>query len=214
MQNGADAVYLGYGDFNARRNAKNFTEEEFRNAVRYCHARGVKVYLTLNTLLFDREFPAAADVVTLASTIGIDAVLVQDLGVLQMVRSVAPDLPVHASTQMSIHNTDGALAARDLGLSRVVLAREMTKDQIAAVCAIDGLETERIRPRCPLYALQRAVLHERPHRRTQRQPRHLCPALPPALHPRHQPQSVSPESEGHEPFRPHSGSFATWALPA
>ena len=142
VQNGADAVYLGYGDFNARRNAKNFTEEEFRNAVRYCHARGVKVYLTLNTLLFDREFPAAADVVTLASTIGIDAVLVQDLGVLQMVRSVAPDLPVHASTQMSIHNTDGALAARDLGLSRVVLAREMTKDQIAAVCAIDGLETE------------------------------------------------------------------------
>ncbi len=142
VQNGADAVYLGYGDFNARRNAKNFTEEEFRAAVAYCHAREVRVYLTLNTLLFDRELAAAAKVVALADEIGVDALLVQDLGVLQMVRAVAPDLPVHASTQMTVHNTDGALAAKALGLSRVVLAREMTREQIAAVCAIEGLETE------------------------------------------------------------------------
>lgn len=142
VQNGADAVYLGYGDFNARRNAKNFTDGELREAVRYCHLRGVKVYLTLNTLLFDREFPAAAKVAALASETGVDALLVQDLGVLRMVRAVAPDLPLHASTQMSIHNVDGALAAKRLGLSRVVLAREMTKEQIAAVCAIEGLETE------------------------------------------------------------------------
>lgn len=142
VQNGADAVYLGYGDFNARRNAKNFSEEEFREAVHYCHAREVKVYLTLNTLLFDREFSAAAKVVALASEIGVDALLVQDLGVLQMVRTVAPDLPIHASTQMTIHNTDGARAAQALGLSRVVLSREMTQGEIAAVCAINGLETE------------------------------------------------------------------------
>ncbi len=142
VQNGADAVYLGYGDFNARRNAKNFTEEEFRAAVAYCHAREVRVYLTLNTLLFDRELPAAAEVVRLANEIGVDALLVQDLGVLQMVRAVAPDLPIHASTQMTVHNTDGALAAKALGLSRVVLSREMTREEIAAVCAIEGLETE------------------------------------------------------------------------
>ena len=142
VQNGADAVYLGYGDFNARRNAKNFTEEEFRAAVAYCRARDVRVYLTLNTLLFDRELADAARVVALASEIGVDALLVQDLGVLQMARSVAPDLPLHASTQMTVHNTDGALAAKALGLSRVVLSREMTREEIAAVCAIDGLETE------------------------------------------------------------------------
>ena len=142
VQNGANAVYLGYGDFNARRNAKNFSEEEFRDAVRYCHARDVKVYLTLNTLLFDREFAPAAKVVALASEIGVDAVLVQDLGVLQLVRDTAPDLPIHASTQMSIHNTDGARVAKAMGLTRVVLAREMSREQIEAVCAIEGLETE------------------------------------------------------------------------
>ena len=142
VQNGADAVYLGCGDFNARRNAKNFTQEELYAAVRYCHLRGVKVYLTLNTLLFDREFPAAAQFIAYAAKAGIDAVLVQDLGVLRMVRAVAPELPCHASTQMSIHNADGARAAKALGLSRVVLAREMPAEEIAAVCAIEGLETE------------------------------------------------------------------------
>ena len=115
VQCGADAVYLGFGAFNARRNAKNFTEAEFRAAVRYCHGRGVKVYLTLNTLLFDRELTAAAQTAALAGEIGVDAVLVQDLGVLQAVRAAAPDLPLHASTQMTVHNTDGALQARELG---------------------------------------------------------------------------------------------------
>ena len=142
VQNGADAVYLGYGDFNARRNAKNFTREEFLDAVTYCHARNVRVYLTMNTLLFDRELEGAAAVAALANEAGVDALLVQDLGVLQMVRAAAPDLPLHASTQMSVHNADGARMARDLGLSRVVLAREMTREQIAAVCAIEGLEVE------------------------------------------------------------------------
>ena len=142
VQCGADAVYLGFGAFNARRNAKNFTEAEFRAAVRYCHGRGVKVYLTLNTLLFDRELSAAAQTAVLASAIGVDAILVQDLGVLQAVRAAAPDLPLHASTQMTVHNTDGALQAREMGLQRVVLAREMAKEQIAAVCALEGIETE------------------------------------------------------------------------
>ena len=93
VQNGADAVYLGYGDFNARRNAKNFSEEEFAAAVSYCHIRGAKVYLTLNTLVTDRELPAAAQVAAEAAGAGVDAVLVQDLGVLRMLRQAAPAWP-------------------------------------------------------------------------------------------------------------------------
>ena len=116
VQNGADAIYLGCGDFNARRNAANFSQEQLAEAVRDCHLRGVKVYLTLNTLLSDRELPQAADLAVLASGLGADAVLVQDLGVLRMVRQVAPDLPVHASTQMTIHSLDGAMAAAELGI--------------------------------------------------------------------------------------------------
>lgn len=109
VQCGADAVYLVAG-VQCPPQRQNFTEAEFRAAVRYCHGRGVKVYLTLNTLLFDRELSAAAQTAVLASAIGVDAILVQDLGVLQAVRAAAPDLPLHASTQMTVHNTDGRAA--------------------------------------------------------------------------------------------------------
>lgn len=142
VQNGAGAVYMGFGDFNARRNAKNFTPGEFAQAVRYCHLRGVKVYLTLNTLLSDRELPEAAKTAAAASDMGADAVLVQDWGVLRAVRAAAPELPLHASTQMSICSLDGAMEAARLGISRVVLAREMTRDGIAEVCARGCVETE------------------------------------------------------------------------
>lgn len=111
VQNGADAVYMGFGAYNARRSAKNFTEEEFSQAVRYCHLRGVKVYLTLNTLLTDRELPGAAELLHKASRLGADAVLIQDWGVWQLARQAAPELPFHASTQMSLH-TLGAHAGR------------------------------------------------------------------------------------------------------
>ena len=142
VQNGADAVYLGYGDFNARRNAKNFSEEEFAAAVSYCHLRGAKVYLTLNTLLTDRELPRAAEVAAQASAIGADAVLIQDLGVLRMLRQTAPDLPVHASTQMTLHNLDGVKMAADLGLTRAVLSRELSRDQIEYICQRAPIEIE------------------------------------------------------------------------
>ena len=142
VQNGADAVYLGYGDFNARRNAKNFSREEFAAAVSYCHLRGAKVYLTLNTLLTDRELPEAAKYAADASAIGADAVLVQDLGVLRMLRQVSPDLPLHASTQMTLHNLDGVKQAADLGLQRAVLARELSRDQIAYICERSPIEIE------------------------------------------------------------------------
>ena len=142
VQAGADAVYLGYGDFNARRNAKNFSEEEFAAAVSYCHLRGVKVYLTLNTLLTDRELSAAAQVAAKASALGTDAVLVQDLGVLRMLRQTVPDLPVHASTQMTIHNLDGVKAAADMGMTRVVLSRELSEQQIEHICLHSPIEIE------------------------------------------------------------------------
>ena len=142
VQNGADAVYLGYGDFNARRNAKNFSQEEFAAAVSYCHVRGAKVYLTLNTLLTDRELPKAAEVAAQASAIGADAVLIQDLGVLRMLRQAAPDLPVHASTQMTLHSLDGVKMAADLGLTRAVLSRELSRDQIEYICQRSPIEIE------------------------------------------------------------------------
>ena len=142
VQSGADAVYLGYGDYNARRNAKNFSREEAAAAISYCHLRGVKVYLTLNTLLTDRELPAAAQTAAEASQLGADAVLVQDLGVLRMLRQTVPDLPVHASTQMTLHSLDGVKMAADLGLKRVVLARELSAQAIEYICTRAPIEVE------------------------------------------------------------------------
>jgi len=142
VQNGADAVYLGFGDFNARRNAKNFSEEEAAAAVSYCHLRGVKVFLTMNTLLTDRELPAAAEHAARASAMGVDAVLVQDLGVLRMLRQTVPDLPIHASTQMSVHSLDGVKMAADLGITRAVLARELSWREIEHICLHSPIEIE------------------------------------------------------------------------
>ena len=142
VQAGADAVYMGFGAFNARRNAKNFTDEEFADAVAYCHLRGVRVFLTLNTLLTDRELPQAAEALRRASDMGVDAVLVQDWGALTLARAVAPDLPIHASTQMSLFTAGGARWAEGLGMERVVLARELSREDIARICQSCGAEIE------------------------------------------------------------------------
>ena len=142
VQNGADAVYFGYGDFNARRGAKNFTREEAAAAVSYCRLRGCKVNLTLNTLLTDRELPGAAEAAAHASGIGVDAVIVQDLGAVRMLRQSAPDLPIHGSTQMSVHSLDGVKLCADLGMARVVLGRELSRDQIAYICQHSPIEIE------------------------------------------------------------------------
>ncbi len=142
VQNGADAVYLGYGAFNARMNAKNFTEQQLRQCVSYCHIRGVKVYLTLNTLVLDRELPAVSQVILEANRAGVDAILVQDMGVCQLVRQMAPELPIHASTQMAVHNLSGVQKAAAMGITRVVLARELNRDQIAAICKDSPIEVE------------------------------------------------------------------------
>ena len=133
VQNGADAVYMGFGGLNARRSARNFTDEEFRAAVAYCHLRGVKVYLTLNTLVTDRELPAAAEALKKASDMGVDAILIQDWGIWRLAREIAPDVPLHASTQKSLHTLGGACRAAELGLERVVLARELSRRDIHTI---------------------------------------------------------------------------------
>ena len=135
VQTGADAVYMGFGAFNARRSAKNFTDEEFASAVAYCHLRGVRVFLTLNTLLTDRELAQAADALKKACAMGVDAILVQDWGLLTLAREIVPDVPLHASTQMSLFTLGGANEAAALGMERVVLARELSRDEVREICA-------------------------------------------------------------------------------
>ena len=142
VQNGADAVYMGMGNFNARRGAKNFTDEEFERAVRYCHVRGCKVYVTLNTLINDREVEPALQAARLASEVGTDGIIIQDLGLISAVRQYLPDIPLHASTQMSIHNLAGVEAAAELGITRAVLARELSLDQIRFITQNAPIETE------------------------------------------------------------------------
>ena len=140
--NGADAVYLGADTFNARMNARNFSAADLQEAVVYCHVRGVKVHLTLNTLVLDREMPRAADLIRLAASCGVDAFIVQDLGVVSLCRQLAPDVPIHASTQMSIHSLEGVMEAAALGCSRVVLARELPAEEIAHICKKSPVEIE------------------------------------------------------------------------
>lgn len=142
VQNGADAVYLGMGNFNARRGAKNFTDEEFEKAVRYCRIRGCKVYVTLNTLVNDRELEPAVTAAKLASDLGADGIIIQDLGLIKAIRSALPDIPLHASTQMSIHNLAGVEAAAEMGLTRAVLARELSLEQIKFITKHASIETE------------------------------------------------------------------------
>jgi len=142
VQNGANAVYLGVDEFNARRGARNFTLDELRGVVAYCHLRGVKVYLTLNTLVNDRELHALSSVAHGASEAGVDAILVQDWGVLDTLRRVAPDVPLHASTQMTVHTLSGVEEAARLGITRAVLSRELNRDEIAELCAKSPIELE------------------------------------------------------------------------
>ncbi len=142
VQNGANAVYLGCGSFNARQSAKNFTPQSLEEAIRYCHIRGVQVHLTLNTLVSDREIQECCELIRHAAESGVDAFIVQDLGVLQLCRKMAPSVPVHGSTQMSVHNLPGVLLCAAWGLSRVVLSRELSWDEIRYICKNSPIEIE------------------------------------------------------------------------
>lgn len=138
---GADAVYLGGGRFNARENAAHFTGVSLREAVEACHARGARVYLTLNTLLRQEELKDALALAEEACALGVDALIVQDLGLARLLYACAPDMPLHASTQLTVHTPAGVRLLRDSGFTRVVLAREMSRQEIAA-CASLGCELE------------------------------------------------------------------------
>ena len=133
VRSGADAVYLGTGAFNARRNADNFKDNSLSEAVNYCHGRGVKVYVTLNTLIRDEELAAFLTAAREVAEAGPDGVIVQDLAVVRVLQEICPDLPLVGSTQMSVHNAAGVKALEDLGFSRVVLARELTLEEIRAI---------------------------------------------------------------------------------
>ncbi|MBQ8580102.1 MAG: U32 family peptidase [Oscillospiraceae bacterium] len=142
VQNGANAVYLGCGAFNARQSAKNFTPQALAEAVKYCHIRGVEVHLTLNTLVSDRETDDVCALIRHAATVGVDAFIVQDLGVVQLCRRIAPSVPIHGSTQMTVHSLPGVLLCAAWGIKRVVLSRELNRDEIRYICENSPIEIE------------------------------------------------------------------------
>lgn len=142
VRSGADAVYLGTKDFNARRNADNFDFEGLKAAVDYCHKHGVKVHLTLNTLIADGELDDAQEAVRLACESGVDAIIVQDLGLADIIHRCAPDMPMHASTQMSVQTPAGLKKLKKLGFTRAVLPREMSKEEIKHLCENSPIELE------------------------------------------------------------------------
>ena len=139
---GADAVYVGGRSFGARAYAKNFDIDELRRAVIYCHLHGVKLYVTVNTLIYDREMRELSDFAVELWKIGVDAIIACDLGAIREIKRRVPSLPIHASTQMSVHNTQGADAAATLGCERVVLARELSIDNIVSTTEKCSIETE------------------------------------------------------------------------
>ena len=142
IQNGADAIYLGVSSFSARASAKNFTLEELKEVINYAHIRNVKVHLALNTLIKNNEFSEALSLAEKAYEYGIDAILVQDLGLATILVNSFPKLPIHASTQMSIHSLEGVRALEKQGIKRVVLARELSIHEIEYICRNSNIEIE------------------------------------------------------------------------
>ena len=142
VQNGANSVYFGSDTFSARAFASNFNINELEKAIQYAKIRGVKTHLTLNTLVTDTEFESAMNVAKKAYEFGIDAIIVQDLGLAMALMRAFPDLPIHASTQMTVHNLNGALKLQELGFRRVVLARELSVNEIAYICKNTNIEIE------------------------------------------------------------------------
>ncbi len=139
---GADAVYIGGKSFGARAYAKNFDSDELRTAVNYCHLHGVRLYVTVNTLVYDREMRELSDFAAELWRLGVDALICADIGAIREIKRRIPELEIHASTQMGVHNTLGAEAAAELGCSRVVLARELSRENIVSVTESCSVETE------------------------------------------------------------------------
>ncbi len=139
---GADAVYVGLKEFSARKNAENFSHEEFEKAVFECHRRGVKIYAAVNTLVYDAEFSALADCVRFIASCGADGLIMQDLGAARLAREISPDIPLHASTQMTLNSVCGVKAAEKLGYSRVVIGRELSAEEIREIRENTSAELE------------------------------------------------------------------------
>ena len=166
---GADAVYLGFSGFNARTGAGNFDADSLQEAVRFCHARGVAVHVALNTTVYGTELSALEQAIRAVAASGADAVICQDLAVATLIGKIAPQLPRHGSTQMSVHTLQGALELKELGFTRVVLARELRhRDRV-------------LHPRCAVHERERPVLYVRLSGRAQRQPGLLRGPLPPTV---------------------------------
>ena len=142
VRNGADAVYLAGKNFNARRNAKSFSDEELEEAVKFCHSAGVKVHFALNTLIKDSERDNFIKELKRILALGGDALILQDLGAVEIVKGVCPDIPMHASTQLSVHTLEGVNALKKLGFSRAVLAREMSREEIGYIRKNTDMELE------------------------------------------------------------------------
>ena len=142
VQNGADAVYLGFREFNACMDAENFTFDKFGRALEYCRIRGVKAYLAQDSLVFDRELPIVAQNTKEANRYGADAIIVQDLGAMRAVRQAVPDIPVYASRRANIHNLEGVKMAAAMGFKRVTLAQELTRKEIYHICRYSPIEIE------------------------------------------------------------------------
>lgn len=140
--NGANAIYVGCKQFSARQNATNLDFLELEEAVSYCHIRGVKVYLAINTLVFDSQIDEVIEVLKNACKISIDALIIQDLGILELAQKICPDMPIHASTQMAVHTKMGAKLLLEKGIKRVVLARELTLTEIQDICENVPIEVE------------------------------------------------------------------------
>ena len=142
VQSGANAVYFGAKNFNARDFANNFDDKTLKKAIEYAKTQGVKTYLTLNTLIKNSELIEALDLVNTAYSYGIDAIIIQDIGLAILIKKFFPDLDLHASTQMAVHNLEGVKFLEDLGFKRVVLARELSIDEISYITSNTNIEIE------------------------------------------------------------------------
>ncbi len=142
IENGADAVYLGARALSARGYATNFTINELMDVIDYAHLQGVKIYVTLNTLIKDSEIENAINTLYILTEFGVDSVIVQDVGLLSLARELVPELPIHASTQMTVHNIEGVRFLQDMGVKRTVLARELALDEIREIKEETGIEIE------------------------------------------------------------------------
>ena len=197
---GADAVYLGGKSFNARKFAHNLSDEELAEAVRIAHVFGVRIYVTVNIVMADKELKALTGYLKYLDSIGVDGIIVQDLAVAAIARKVAPNLPLHGSTQMTVADLDGVRFLERLGFTQAVLAREVSLDEIREICShttmaievfIHGASCMSYSGQCLMSSFIGGRSGNRGacaqpcrlplYRRPQRQPRRLRPAVPPAV---------------------------------